>query len=41
MDFSFGIITLGDNEDTLNRVIDSIEKQSIESYEILLMGLDV
>jgi hypothetical protein len=38
MKFTFGIITSGASEDFLNQVIDSIEKQKIPEYQILIVG---
>ena len=38
MDFTFGIITGGSNEDNLNKIVDSIELQLIPSYEIIIVG---
>jgi hypothetical protein len=38
MKFTFGIITSGNSDDTLNQVIDSIEKQNIPEYQILIVG---
>lgn len=37
MKFTFGIIT-GGNDDSVNKVIDSIEKQNIPEYEIIIVG---
>jgi hypothetical protein len=38
MKFTFGIITAGNSDDSLNAVIDSIEKQNIPEYQILIVG---
>jgi hypothetical protein len=38
MKFTFGIITLGDSDENLNLVIDSIENQNIPEYQILIVG---
>jgi hypothetical protein len=38
MKFTFGIITAGNSDDSLNAVIDSIEKQNIPEYQILIIG---
>lgn len=38
MRFTFGFITAGDSDDTLNMSIDSIEKFNIPEYEILIVG---
>jgi hypothetical protein len=38
MDFTFGIITDGNNENRINFIIDSIEKENIPNYEIILVG---
>lgn len=38
MDFTFGIITGGGNESFINNIIDSIEKQKIPNYEVLIVG---
>lgn len=38
MDFTFGIITDGRNEIFINTIIDSIEKQNIPNYEIIVVG---
>jgi len=38
MDFTFGIITAGNNEQSINSIIDSIENQNIERYEIVIIG---
>lgn len=40
MDFTIGIITSEDKEKQLNFIIDSIEKQKIPNYEIVLVGGD-
>lgn len=38
MDFTFGIITSGEEDERINQVIDSIEKQNIPNYEIIIVG---
>lgn len=38
MNFSFGIITDGNNDTYLNRVIDSIEALNIPTYETIIVG---
>jgi hypothetical protein len=38
MNFSFGIITNGSEDFRINQIIDSIEKQNIASYEIIIVG---
>lgn len=38
MDFTFGIVTSGTADDYLNTIIDSIEKQNIKNYEVLIVG---
>lgn len=38
MNFTFGIITGGDNESIISKIIDSIEKENIPNYEILIIG---
>jgi hypothetical protein len=38
MDFSFGIITGGGKENFINEIIDSIERESIPHYEIIIIG---
>jgi hypothetical protein len=38
MKFTFGIITDGNSEDNLNKVIDSIESQNIKEYQIIIVG---
>ena len=38
MDFSFGIITGGNNESIINQIIDSIEYENIPNYEIIISG---
>jgi glycosyltransferase involved in cell wall biosynthesis len=38
MDFTFGIITDGNSEDFIGKIIDSIEKQEIPNYEIIIVG---
>jgi hypothetical protein len=38
MKFTFGIITAGNSDDSLNLVIDSIEQQNIPEYQILIVG---
>ena len=38
MDFTFGIITSGNNDDFILRIIDDIKKQNIPNYEIIIVG---
>ena len=38
MKFTFGIITAGTSDESLNLVIDSIERQNIPEYQILVVG---
>jgi hypothetical protein len=38
MDFTFGIIT-GGNDGMINKIIDSIEKQEIPNYEVIIVGV--
>jgi len=38
MDFTFGIITAGGNDNMLTEIILSIEKQNIPNYEIIIVG---
>jgi hypothetical protein len=38
MNFTFGIITSGNNLNNINIIIDSIEKQNIPNYEIIIVG---
>jgi hypothetical protein len=38
MDFTFGIITDGNNNDRLNVIIDSIENENIPNHEIIIVG---
>jgi len=38
MDFTFGIISGGNNEININKIIDSIENQKIPNYEIIIIG---
>jgi len=38
MDFTFGIITSGGNQGFINEIINSIEKESIPNYEIIIIG---
>ena len=38
MEFTFGIITAGGNESMINLIIDSIEKEKIPNYEIIIVG---
>lgn len=38
MDFSFGIVTSGLEDARINEIIDSIEKQNIPNYEIIIVG---
>lgn len=38
MNFTFGIITAGNSDESLNLVIDSIESQNIPEYQIIVVG---
>ena len=38
MNFTFGIITSGNSEDNINLIIDTIESQHIQFYEIIIVG---
>jgi hypothetical protein len=38
MKFTFGIITHKDSEEFINQIIDSIEKEKIPNYEIIIVG---
>lgn len=38
LNFTFGIITTENQENRINIIIDSIEKQSIHNYEIIIIG---
>ena len=38
MDFTFGIITLGDAKDRVDKIIDSIISQNIPNFEIIIVG---
>lgn len=38
MDFSFGIITNGENDHYIEKIIESIYKQNIPNYEIIIVG---
>ena len=38
MNFTFGIITGGGNDDFINDIIDSIEVESIPNYEVIVVG---
>jgi hypothetical protein len=38
MEFTFGIVTSGTEDNNLNKIVDSIEKQNIPNYEILIIG---
>jgi len=38
MDFTFGIITYSGTENSINIIIDSIERQNIPNYEIIIVG---
>ena len=38
MDFTFGIVTGGNNDMVIDKIIDSIEKQNILNYEIIIVG---
>ena len=38
MDFTFGIITGGNNDSMINEIVDSIENENIPNYEIIIVG---
>jgi len=38
MDFTFGIITTGENDNYINIIIDSIYKNNIPNFEIIIVG---
>lgn len=38
MEFTFGIITSGTQDKSINKIIDSIEQQNIKEYEIVIVG---
>jgi len=38
MDFTFGIITIGNNDTMIYRIIESIKNQNIPIYEIIIVG---
>jgi hypothetical protein len=38
MDFTFGIITNGDNDNFITQIIESIIKNNIPNYEIIIVG---
>lgn len=38
MDFTFGIVTAGNNENIINEIITSIENERIPRYEIIIIG---
>jgi len=38
MEFTFGIVTSGIEDDNINKIIDSIEKQNMPNYEIIIVG---
>ena len=38
MDFTFGIITTGDNDNFINIIIESIQNNKIPNYEIIIVG---
>jgi hypothetical protein len=38
MDFTFGIVSNGENRTFINKVIDSIENEKIPNYEIIVVG---
>ncbi len=38
MEFTFGIITGGNNDNMINTIIDSIEKENIPTYEVIIVG---
>ena len=39
MDFTFGIITGGGNDVMINTIIDSIQREKIPNYEVIVIGL--
>lgn len=38
MEFTFGIITSGNNFENISKIVESIKNQSIENYEIIIVG---
>lgn len=38
IDFTFGIVTNGEVDDRIEKIIDSIESQNIPNYEIIIVG---
>jgi len=38
MDFTFGVVSNGENQTFINKVIDSIENENIPNYEIIVVG---
>ena len=38
IDFSFGIITSPDSKNDINLIVNSIRKQNIPNYEIIIVG---
>lgn len=38
IDFTFGIITAGDNEENINKIIDSVMAQNMPCFEIVIIG---
>lgn len=38
MNFTFGIITNGQNDSNINLIIDSIEQEKIPNYEVIIVG---
>ena len=41
MNFTFGIITAGQNDIVIEEIIESIEKQNIPNYEIIIVGRSI
>jgi hypothetical protein len=41
MNFTFGIITAGQNDIVIGEIIESIEKQNIPNYEIIIVGRSI
>ena len=38
MNFTFGIVTAGNNDNYIKIIIESIEKNNIPNYEIIIVG---
>jgi len=38
MNFTFGIVTSGNEDNRVNLIIDSIERQNIKNYEVIVVG---